>query len=312
MEYSDNPMSEGNNTRAIFSALVLLSLSLLGFVIIGPVIGFLMSLPFIDVSLIELQSILGNPSTHEDGKLILYFMQSGATLGMFFMPALYVKVKGIFNQGDFFQKPLTSFSLPLALVITITFMGVNSIFVDWNANFTFPEFLKGFEEWARAYEEQGEKMTKFLTDFSSVSELFIALMIIAVFPAIAEEYVFRGLVQKKLFEGTKNIHVAIWVSAILFSAIHLQFFGFVPRMLLGALFGYLYFWSGNFWVPVVAHFTNNGFTLIMIYLVNSGTVDYDIQNTESPTLASVGLFSIITFALIYYFRKLNTEGTPNG
>lgn len=311
MEYSDNEPIEEGRMNSIYKAILLLSMALLGFVIIGPLIGFLLSLPFINATLLEMQNIMSNPSSHPDGKLLLYFMQGGATLGMLITPFLYVRAKQIYNSEDFFKGSLTPFSLPLAFIITIAFMGVNSIFIEWNANLTFPEFMKGFEEWARAYEKAGEKMTLFLTDFHSFGEMLIALVLIAIFPAIAEEYVFRGLVQKKIFEGSQNIHLAIWVSAILFSAIHMQFFGFVPRMLLGALFGYLYFWSGNFWVPVVAHFANNGFTIVMIFMANTGVIDYEIQNTESPTLTTVGIFSIITFGLIYYFRRLHTN-TLNG
>ncbi|QSE98432.1 CPBP family intramembrane glutamic endopeptidase [Fulvivirga lutea] len=303
----ENGISDSNASHSITSAFILLILSIIGFTILGPLIGLVISLPFTDASILELQNSISNPANSPDGKVLLYFLQGGATIGMILLPAIYLKLR----ESDFMRGLNTRVSDPrgifLSIFITISFMGVNSFFIEWNSELSFPSWMQGFENWARSLEDQAMEMTIFLTNFSSFGDFAIAFIIIAVFPAFAEEYVFRGLLQNRIYQGTGKIHLAIWVSAILFSCIHMQFFGFIPRMLLGAMFGYLYFWSGNFWVPVVAHFTNNGFTLIMIYLANSGAIDYDIQNTESPTLASVGIFTIITVGLVYYFRKLHSN-----
>jgi hypothetical protein len=137
----------------------------------------------------------------------------------------------------------------------------------------------------------------------------LALTVIAIVPAIGEEFLFRGIVQNLLLNVSRNIHLSIWISAFLFSAIHFQFFGFVPRMLLGALFGYLYFWSGNLLYPIAAHFINNGFTLLMIYLFRSDVINFDIESTESVPITTVLIFGVITTALLYYFRKMNTTTT---
>ncbi len=289
--------------QAIFNGIFLLSFALLGFIIVGPVLGLMLALPFLSGSMMEVTNIMIDPYSSADGKTLLYFMQAGATFGMFIMPALYSRSKHNTSYRFFSPRPTDIVGALIAMFITIAFMGVNSIFVEWNANLSFPDAFKGLEEWARSFEEQGAKMTEFLTDIGGVGELFGALLIMAILPAIAEEFVFRGLLQKYFHQGINNIHVAIWLSAILFSTIHLQFFGFVPRMLLGALFGYLYFWSGNLIIPIVAHFINNGFTLVMIYLVDQKVIDYDIQNTEAPTLATTLIFAIITLGLVYYFHR---------
>lgn len=298
-----------NPTKSITSAFILLVLGIIGFTIVGPLLGFMVSIPFTEVSLLELQSSLADPTNNPDTKILLYFFQAGATIGMVLLPAIYLKVRENTFINSFSSQAIDIRLLILSLFITISFMGVNSIFIEWNSELSFPNWLEGFEKWARNMESQAMKMTTFLTTFNSFGEFLMAFFIIAILPAFAEEYLFRGILQNRLFKGTGNIHLAIWLSAILFSTIHMQFFGFVPRVLLGALFGYLYFWSGNFWVPVAAHFTNNGFTVIMIYLTNIGVIDYDIQNTESPTLATVGIFSIITAGLMYYFRKIQSDIT---
>lgn len=307
MENTVNPLESTSRIKAVFDALLLLSIALFGFIIIGPLIGLMIAIPFMNASLMELESIMSNFYDYEDGKTLVYFMQGGATSGMILLPALYSRLKYKATYGNYSNKELIPASVLLAMLITFTFMGFNSIFIEWNANLNFPESLQAFENWAKQTEEAAAQLTTFMTNFTSFGTFLIALVIMAVLPSIAEEFVFRGLLQNKLHIGFNNIHAAIWVSAFLFSAIHMQFFGFVPRMLLGALFGYLYFWSGNLAIPIIAHFFNNGFTLTMIYLNNTGVITYDIQDAESPTLAGAILFSIITLGLVYYFRKLNSS-----
>ncbi len=136
-----------------------------------------------------------------------------------------------------------------------------------------------------------------------MGELIIALFVIAVLPAIGEELVFRGLIQNELKRLTQNVHVAIWVSALLFSAFHLQFFGFVPRLLLGALFGYLYYWSGNLSMAVLAHFTNNAVAVFSLYYYQQGTLEYNAESTEAFPLSVILTSGVFTSLLLLYFRN---------
>jgi membrane protease YdiL (CAAX protease family) len=305
-------LTEGRH--AVFNALLLLFFAIFGFIIVGPILGLLLSLPFYQGNISELGDSITNPMNNPNGKQVLYFLQAGATFGMFLIPALYVKVKMNVPLRTFISKKMSWIGMLLAGAITISFMGVNSIVIEWNANLNLPEFMSAFESWAIEKEKLAEQMTNFLATFDSGYQFLAALIIMAALPAIAEEFTFRGLVQNRLTKGFNNPHIAIWISAFLFSAIHMQFFGFVPRMLLGALFGYLYLWSGNLLVPIFAHFVNNGFTLSMMYFYNEELVTYDIQNTETPPLSTVLIFAIITFTLLFYFRKLylnlnSTNGT---
>src|SRR5690606_4911795 len=137
--------------------------------------------------------------------------------------------------------------------------------------------------------------------FHSAGELMFALVIIAILPAVGEEIVFRGLIQNELLRGTRNVHVAIWVAAILFSTIHFQFYGFVPRLLLGALFGYLYYWSGNLMLAILAHFVNNGVSVVALYLYQQGKFAFDIESQEAAPPQMVIISTILTAGLLYYF-----------
>lgn len=164
----------------------------------------------------------------------------------------------------------------------------------------FPESLAdSFDQ----MEEQGRLMTEYLTDFYSFPYFLLVLVVVAIVPAIGEELLFRGLIQKYLHKIWKNPHVAIWVTAMFFSAFHMQFYGFVPRMVLGAFFGYLLYFSGNLWYAVFAHFINNGFTLLMIYLFQIRAIEYDIDSAESASVWSTLCFAIIGVILFVLFKK---------
>ncbi len=147
-------------------------------------------------------------------------------------------------------------------------------------------------------------MTRVLTHFHSVGEFVLGFVVIAVVAGFCEELLFRGIIQTELYRGTKNIHVAVWAAAFLFSAIHFQFFGFVPRLLLGALFGYLYYWSGNIFVPMFAHLVNNGFSVIMVYLNQQGIVDIDVESTDAVApWPAIVVFALLACVLTFYFKR---------
>lgn len=287
----------------LVAILILLTMGV-GFIVIGPIIGFLIAMPFYDGSIQEMGVAIQAPLDHPEIKTTFYLMQGAATvIGLIMAPLLLVRVLRRSVAAIFRAHTWIPLSILMTPIIVIAFMGVNSLFIEWNTAFHFPEFLKGFETWAREKEDYATLLTKFMTEFNSVGEFVLAFIVIAMLPAIGEELVFRGLLQSELNKATKNIHVAIWISAILFSAIHMQFFGFVPRLLLGALFGYLYYWSGNIWISILAHFVNNGFAVVAMYLYQQGKLDFDMDSTESVPLPAVLLSVAVTFALLYYFRK---------
>ena len=169
----------------------------------------------------------------------------------------------------------------LAVIGTFCFMVLNSYFIEWNEGIHFPEFMSGFEEWARNLEEQMAEATEKFTTFNNFGEFTIGFIAIAILPGIGEEIMFRGVLQNSLHRWTKNPHVAIWIAAFIFGAIHMQFFGLVPRMLLGAVFGYLYVWSGNIWYPIIAHATNNGLAVIFAYYSQVSENGLNIDEVET-------------------------------
>jgi len=286
------------------SVSMILIVTLMGFMIVGPLIGFFLAWPFSGYSLLEFVERLTNPIGDPGMKIPQFIVQAGATfIGLLVVPYLYAVRTEKINAKDLFKGNITALTLLITLGIVIFFMGFNSVIIEWNAKISFPEFMKGFETWARRTEDLGAAITKYLTQFDSIGQFIIALTVIAVFGGIAEEFVFRGLLQPALHRATGNIHAAIWIAAILFSALHMQFFGFVPRMLLGALFGYLYYWSGNLAVSMFAHFVNNASSVIAIYLVQLKVTDIDMETPEAMPWPTVIIFTLLTGALLFYFKK---------
>ena len=287
------------------SVLLIFLTSMAGFIIIGPLIGMLVAMPFIEGSITDFMLNVSDPIDHPEVKTPLFILQGCATFfGLIVVPALYlssIEKKNPFQLVN--QKPVYGLMMLITAGVVIFFMATNSIFIEWNANITLPESLKAFERWAREKEDMAMQITTFLTKFDSIGEFILAFVVIAILPGIGEELVFRGLLQPELHRATKNIHLAIWISAIMFSAIHMQFFGFLPRVLLGALFGYLYYWSGDLRISMFAHFINNGFPVLMMYLNQLGVVDMDLETPEAAPWSVVVGFTILTFGLLVYLKK---------
>jgi len=159
-------------------------------------------------------------------------------------------------------------------------------------------------EWMRSMEDSTEAMIKSLLQVDSVSELLFNILVIAMIPAIGEEFIFRGIIQKQM-QFKMNPHAAVWFAAVLFSAIHMQFEGFVARMILGALLGYLYYFSGSIWVAVFAHFVNNAAQVIVSYFWADELLGTDITEPEQVPFAMAVVSLILVVIILNFLRKHN-------
>lgn len=270
----------------------------------------MLGLPFYDGDVTAYFNDMLSPSSFNPALKLPFFILQGTAqlIGFIVLPALFMIFYERQTISSFFTR--TKFSprlLWLTPVIGLVFMGFNAFFIEWNATLELPSFLSEFEQTARAMEDRAMEMTLYLTEFDSFAMFILGFIVIAVIPGIGEELVFRGFLQNYFHRSSKNIHVAIWVSAFLFSAMHMQLFGFIPRLLLGALFGYLYYWSGNLIIPVLAHAFNNGFTVIMMYLNQLSITNIDIESAESIPLTYILISTVLTGVLIYIFRKISLQ-----
>jgi len=304
------------NTHPV-NYIMLLLLYMLGGFFVGNFVSLVVMYFGYGIGLTELASVVQNPAAYPQGKEAVNIFQGISHLCAFTLAPLALILSVGFSFSEYFSPQRT---VPLGLLLLsglliIAIMPANSWVIDVNTKMDLPEFLSGFENWAKAKEDSLKELTQYLTKFNSVGELVLGLLIFALIPAIGEELVFRGIVQKQLIRWIKNPHAGIWVTAIIFGAIHLQFYGMLPRTLLGALLGYLYWWSGNIWVPILGHFMNNGFTVFMLYLVQQRNIDFDVESTEAMPVSTI-LFSLLVTALLLtflqrQFKAYRTSDTQN-
>lgn len=169
-----------------------------------------------------------------------------------------------------------------------------------------PQFA-GLTAWMQKSETEAKLLTALMVYFQSPLDFMLAILVIAVLPAVGEELLFRGIVQQQLSIIFNRPHLAIWVAGFLFSFIHFQFFGFIPRLFLGVLFGYIYYWSGNLWLPILMHFINNCATLLIVnWQRHQGTID-PLETEVTLPLVPIILVAIVFGGLIWNLKqKINS------
>ncbi|MDO9634955.1 MAG: CPBP family intramembrane metalloprotease [Paludibacter sp.] len=232
------------------------------------------------------------------------FLQS---IGLFILPPFILAYLWSDNSSEYLQINRSPDAKSALLVIVMMVMAIPAINLlgELNHACRFPDFLSSLETYLIDLEKKAEELTNKMLMVSTVPELLVNVVLIAVVPAIGEELFFRGVIQKLLQERLKS-HAAVWITAFIFSTIHFQFFGFIPRLLLGALMGYLLVWTNNLWMPILAHFTNNAMAVVFFYLKSMGKTSLDLEHIGSAETYIVGILSIVIVAvLIFLFRRLS-------
>jgi membrane protease YdiL (CAAX protease family) len=295
--------------------LLLLSLVLieLGFLFLSEIFGLVIGY-FYGLNLQQLFDLIQNPTDDARSRTILLTYQAATATGLFVLGPLvfYVFiVKG--RLAQFFQtKPVSWRPVLLATGSVFSFIVVNSLFVKINAEIPLERWAPDFARWADGLEARAEEITEIPTQFHSPGYFVAAFLVVVVITAFGEELLFRGILQNLMWKITNNAHVAIWITAVLFSALHFQFYGFLPRMMLGLVFGYLYLWSGNLWIPIIGHFINNGLTLVILYLAQQSIIDYDIESKDSFPLGYITIFAALFIYLTWQFRSYFAKTTVDG
>lgn len=188
-------------------------------------------------------------------------------------------------------------------ILAFCLFPITSFTGQLNANMHLPDFLSGIEKWMVEKENYASNVINQVLVSPTFGIMILNLFIIAILPAIAEEFIFRGVFQKIFYKLFRSGHLAIWFTAFLFSAIHFQFFGFVPRFILGLVFGYLFFWSGTLWLPIISHFVNNAFPVIMAYIQGMEEMTIPSDLPLSQQAIGVPLPLIIGMIILLYFRN---------
>jgi len=283
---------------AVLSFIVLFSLSVVS------------AMPFVDMH--QLSNALSgiNPDNPLTISLIKYF-QVVQSIGLFIIPPIILGY--LFEGNSWNYLSLTKKNGFRLYVLAFFCIMVISPFISYigtlNNQMTFPSAFSGIENWMKKMENGADLMIKLFIQTNSIGGIAFNVLMIAIIPAIGEEFLFRGVLQKIITSITKNYHWGIWIAAFVFSALHLQFYGFIPRMILGALFGYLLVFTGSLWIPIFCHFINNLTGVIFLYLEKNGLESLKTWNESNMDLSltwPLALGSIVLTLFIMFRIKRNS------
>lgn len=197
----------------------------------------------------------------------------------------------------------------LAVISLFAAFPLLNFIVAWNESLHLPAQYAGMEAQLRALEDAANSTFDGIMSSASVPSLILSVLIVGVLAGLSEELFFRGALQKLMMLTRVNPHVAIWVTAFIFSAVHFQFFGFVPRMLLGAYFGYLVWWTRCLWIPVIVHALNNSVVVVSKWIESRSGYECGIDSIgadpvgSSTALVAVAVSVVLTVYLLILIRR---------
>ncbi len=295
-------MSEKTFLQKILRLLLLF----IGFNILGSFVTlFLLNMLFnIDGSIVL--NIITNIDTLDSSSInALKFMQLIQVFFSFIIPAhLFARSESKNRLFEYFQFNNASFkNYLLGILLVFSVSPLVSYIAELNEQIQLPAFLSSVENYFKQQQIQTEKFALvFLRDNTGV-DLLINIFIVGVLAAIAEELFFRGVLQKLILEKVKNIHLAIFICSFLFSALHQEFYTLFPRVLLGMLLGYAYYFSRSIWIPITIHFVNNASAVLLDSLYKQGISSLNPNENEYFGIIGVFISLILSISLFWYWNK---------
>lgn len=224
-----------------------------------------------------------------------------------FPPILYAMLvkERPFKSLGFSKSTILWLILGVAMMYTI--LPLNSIFTEWNANIKFPESLASFEKLMQDLQENATEIMMRFINVDTIGGLILNLFMIAGLAALGEELLFRSVIQTSLIRICKNAHIGIFIASAIFSLFHMEFYGLPPRLVLGLLMGYMYYYSRCIWIPMAMHFANNGTIVFLYYLNNIGAINIDVESFGETNIFVLILSIIAMVALFWFTIKLNKK-----
>jgi membrane protease YdiL (CAAX protease family) len=297
------------NTYWHRTPLIQLFVSFLIVLVIGLLLFSLLILAGSMISGVD-SSLIGDPSFGSGIKetgFIRYTLVA-QDISFFIVPAIIILTK--FNPGH--QKGILNIKTisinDLILVVILAFCAfpVTSLAGQINSQMALPDQLSGLEQWMRDKEDYANHLMDLLMTPGTILGMCMNVLIIACIPAIGEELIFRGVFQKLFQNLFRSGHISVLLTSFIFSAIHFQFYGFLPRFFLGLIFGYLFLWTRNLWLPITAHFINNAVPTVWSYLRGWETIN-EKSSASLTKQTTIMILSLIAGTIILaYFKKRST------
>lgn len=287
--------------------LIVIAITLASFFILG-MIGTLLLARLTGTGLSELTDV--SKWVVNDPKIVglIRGMQVVQFIFLFLVPSFICARLFSTNSNAYLglQKPSNGFYFLAGAFLLIVAIPLTGLIGEWNRTF---QFSSGLEKWLKAQEEEAAKTIRILLSRDTIQDLILNIFCIAGLAAVGEELLFRGLIQRILIRWFRSPWVGIIIAAILFSAMHVQFYGFFPRLLLGILLGALYWYSGSLWTAMLAHFIYDAFLIVVVYFNPASLEDENALNIRNITMAgAVSLVAVI--GLLYWMRKNSKARYP--
>jgi membrane protease YdiL (CAAX protease family) len=241
------------------------------------------------------------------GVEFLKFTQLFTSGGLFVAPPIvFSLLSGIrpFRFLKMNQLPVLVLCLSAILLMWVQLPWINAVGA-WNNSIVLDGDLVGLYKSLRAKEDAATAMIEVFLEMNGPTQLVFTFFLVAVVPAIGEEMLFRGVLQPVFIRVFKNQHLGIWLTAFVFSFIHFQFFGFVPRLLIGVFLGYLFAFTGNLWYSIIAHMANNGIAVVGYYLLQHEFIKTspDALGTSENAAILCGVSVALTLIGLYFFKR---------
>ena len=261
---------------------------LLALIIIGLILGTIIGWAYVFIT-------KSNPQDLNS----LRFMQISSQLFTFVFPpiayAFLVKENPVNALG--LKKSKTLWIL-IGIAMIFAIMPFNSVIAEWNANLTLPESMSKIESLMKQMQEAATEIIEKFVSVDTIGGLILNLFMIAGLAALGEELLFRSIIQTSLIKICKNAHIGILIASAIFSFIHFEFYGFFPRLILGMLLGYMFYFSGSIWISMLMHFLNNGTVVFIYFLNNKGITNIDVD-TFGQTSIPVLIVSIVVMIVLF-------------
>lgn len=232
------------------------------------------------------------------------------------LPA-YLIVAWTNHKPVYYLKIINDGKLPSKMIFALLVFMVSYFFASFlaqlNKGMILPESMKNIEEMMRSMEDAALETTDMLLSGKSLGSIIMNLVVVAGFAAISEELFFRGALQQFIYEKLKNDHVSIWLTALVFSLVHFQFYGFLPRLFLGAILGYLFNYTQNLWAPILFHFLNNATVIILNFFWSDREWYKNLEETSvTPVFTGIAIVSLVlTIALFWVYNNQTSKNIYN-
>ena len=262
-----------------FSQLIILGFTMMAGIMLFMLAGIFLAPFILGIPYTELANVFNDGAATQNLNTMRY-MQVLQGIGLFIIPAFLAAYLFSKNATCYLSLSQTASSKSFGAVLLLMLAAIPCInfLAALNEMIVFPESLSGLEQSFRDFEEAAMQLTKLFLNVDHAGGMLFNIFMIAILPALGEELIFRGLLQKIFTRWTGNHHTGIIITGFLFSLMHFQFYGFFPRWLLGVMFGYLLVWSGTLWLPIFAHFVNNAVAIIVSFLIHKGTIPQKIED----------------------------------